>query len=73
MTREEAFILLKKYLTNQNLLKHSLAAEVAMKGIYDRLYKDTSEYSEDIREVWGITGLLHDADYEMAKGQPEIH
>jgi predicted hydrolase (HD superfamily) len=73
MTREEALQILKKYLTNQNLIKHSLAAEVAMKGIYDRLYQNTPEYSVETREKWGLTGLMHDADYELAKGQPEIH
>lgn len=73
MTREEALQIVKKYLTNQNLIKHSLAAEAAMKGIYDRLYQNTPEYSVETRENWGLTGLMHDADYELAKGQPEIH
>jgi predicted hydrolase (HD superfamily) len=73
MTREEALQIVKKYLTNQNLIKHSLAAEAAMQGIYDRLSQNTDQYSEIDREKWGLTGLMHDADYEMAKGQPEIH
>src|SRR6185312_7957066 len=34
MTRDEAFILLQKYMQSPNLIKHSLAAEAAMRGIY---------------------------------------
>lgn len=73
MNRQEALQIVKKYLTNQNLIKHSLATEAAMKGIYDRLTQNTDQYSEEEREKWGLTGLMHDADYELAKGQPEIH
>jgi len=58
-------------MTNQNLLKHSFAAEAAMKEIYDYLY--STSLDPQMRETWGITGLLHDADYEMAKGRPEVH
>jgi len=72
-TREEAFRILNKYLKNPNLLKHSLAAEAAMKGIYNYLYFGKPEYSEAHLEKWGITGLLHDADYEMSKGRPDVH
>lgn len=70
MTREEAKVILDKYLTNKNLIKHSLAAEAAMKAIYRRMYPDGNTEDE---ERWGIVGLLHDADYEMAKGHPEQH
>lgn len=73
MTRDDANQILKKYLKNTNLLKHSYAAEAAMKGIYERLFANTPEYSTNAKETWALTGLLHDADYEMAKGQPEIH
>lgn len=70
MTRDEAYGILTKYLTNKNLIKHSLAAEAAMKAIYRRMYPDGNTQDE---EKWGIVGLLHDADYEMAKGHPEQH
>lgn len=72
-TRDDAYKILKKYMTNQNLIKHSLAAEAAMMGIYNKLFFGKPEYSDDDRIKWGITGLLHDADYEMSKGQPEKH
>ena len=70
MTREEAYTILTKYLTNKNLIKHCLAAEAAMKAIYRDIHPDGSAEEE---EKWGITGLLHDADYEMSKGHPEKH
>src|SRR5438132_1610063 len=70
MTRADADIILNKHLTNKNLIKHSLAAEAAMKAIYRHLYPDGNPQEE---ETWGITGLLHDADYELSKGHPEKH
>lgn len=70
-TRDRAFAIVKKYLTNQNLIKHSLAAEAAMRGIYRYLH--TNLYDPQMEARWGITGLLHDADYELAKNHPEIH
>lgn len=80
LTREQALVIVKKYLTNQNLLKHSFAAEAAMKAIYKKLYplpeNATPEQviaSKAMEDVWGITGLLHDADYEMSKDHPEKH
>ncbi len=73
MTHEEAEEILHKYLKNQNLIKHSLAAEAVMKALYRRFYGNSPEYTYAAEEGWGITGLLHDADYEMCKGRPEIH
>ncbi|MBI4078747.1 MAG: phosphohydrolase [Candidatus Levybacteria bacterium] len=64
MTRKEAFQILTKYLKNPNLIKHSLAAEAAMKGIYKYLHKD--DFDQNEQDNWGITGLLHDVDYEIA-------
>ena len=57
MNREEAFALLKEYTKNENLIKHMLAVEAAMRA-YAR------KYNED-EEKWGIVGLIHDFDYEM--------
>ena len=70
MTRDEAFELLKKYMESPNLIKHSLAAEAAMKGIYKYLHKE--DYDARVEEVWGITGLLHDLDYEVAQKEEKL-
>ena len=55
-TREEALQLLRQNISNENLIKHSMAVEAAM-----RFY--AKAFGED-EEKWGITGLLHDIDYE---------
>jgi putative nucleotidyltransferase with HDIG domain len=55
--RDEAFSLLTQYTKNENLIKHALAVETAMR-YYARLF------GED-ESVWGVVGLLHDFDYEM--------
>jgi predicted hydrolase (HD superfamily) len=70
MTREEAYTLLTKYIQNKNLLKHCLACEAGMKGIYKRLH--TSDFDPQIEEKWGITGLLHDIDYEIAQKEDKL-
>jgi predicted hydrolase (HD superfamily) len=61
-TREEAFILLKKYNQNESLLRHALAVEGVMRHFAGILGEDA--------EKWGIIGLVHDLDYEM---YPEEH
>lgn len=71
MTRNEAYQILTKYLKNQNLIKHCLATEAVMKALYKKLTPEP--HDPLVEEKWGIVGLLHDADYEMAKGKPEVH
>ena len=61
-TREETYNLLKKYTKSQSLIKHALAVEAAMRGY-------AKKFNEDV-EFWGITGLIHDVDYEL---YPEKH
>jgi len=55
-TREDALALLHEYTENENLRKHMYAVEAAMRA-YAR------KYGED-EEQWGVTGLIHDFDYE---------
>lgn len=58
-TRQEALALLNDYTQSVSLLKHAYAVEAAM-----RWYADYYKVSPEEKEKWGITGLLHDFDYE---------
>ena len=65
MKRNEAFELVKKYLKNKNLVKHSLSVEACMRALAEKLGEDV--------EKWGLAGILHDIDYEMTEKDPEKH
>ena len=65
ITREEAFVLLQKYLKDEKLIKHSLAVESIMRKMANKLGKDV--------ELWGLAGLLHDLDYDYTDKEPEKH
>lgn len=65
MKRAEALALLEQHLQNDNLIKHSLAVESIMRGLARHLGED--------EEKWGLTGLLHDIDYETTANDPERH
>lgn len=56
-------------MSNQNLLKHSYAAEAGMKGLYRHLHPKGTPEEE---EIWGITGLLHDVDYQLAQETDQL-
>jgi len=56
-TRDEAWELLNQYTKSSGLIKHALAVEAAMRSYAAR-------YDQDV-ELWGITGLIHDFDYEQ--------
>ncbi len=57
MNRDEALALVREYVKNENLIKHMLSVEAAM-----RFYAE--KFGED-EEKWAITGLLHDFDWEI--------
>lgn len=65
MNRDEAFELLRKYLKNKNLIKHSLAVEACMRAMAAKLDQDVDK--------WGLAGILHDLDYEITEKSPELH
>jgi len=64
LDRKQAYALLTEHTENINLIKHMLAVESAMRA-YAR------KFGED-EDLWGITGLLHDFDYEKHP-TPEEH
>ena len=55
--REDAIKLLHKYTKTDSLRRHALGVEQVMR-------KMAGKYNGDPDE-WGITGLMHDFDYEM--------
>jgi putative nucleotidyltransferase with HDIG domain len=55
-TRDEAWELFCEWTESESLRKHVLGVEVAMRAYARR-------YGED-EELWGVTGILHDLDYE---------
>lgn len=65
MTREQAYSLVKPRFSNKNLFKHVLAVEAVMRELAGHFDKDI--------EKWGLTGLLHDLDYEETAKTPERH
>ena len=63
MTRNEAFAILTEFTKNPNLIKHGLGVEAVMRFYAKKFHED--------EELWGITGLLHDFDYEIHPTMPD--
>lgn len=57
ISRKKALELVEKNVSNRNLVKHMIAVEGVMRCL-------AQHFSED-EELWGMTGLLHDLDYDL--------
>ncbi|SDN51421.1 HDIG domain-containing metalloprotein [Desulfonauticus submarinus] len=64
-SREEAFNFLNQNIKDANLIRHCVATE----GVLQILAR---HFGQD-ENLWGITGLLHDVDYEFTKETPDLH
>jgi putative nucleotidyltransferase with HDIG domain len=65
MTRDDALLLLREQVKNENLIKHCLASEAVMASLAERLGGN--------RETWAMAGLLHDLDVEITQADLNVH
>lgn len=65
MDRNRALEELKLRIENKNTIKHSLAVEAIMRKLAIQFNEHES--------LWGITGLVHDIDYERVQGDMAQH
>jgi predicted hydrolase (HD superfamily) len=66
-TRKAAWELLQQYTQSASLLKHALAVEACMRGYGEAEAAKrnlSGEQAAECIEMYSITGLLHDFDYE---------
>jgi hypothetical protein len=65
LTRDEAIGLVRKNVTKKNVVYHMLAVEAIMRSVARHFGEDENK--------WGLSGLLHDIDYEKTEATPEKH
>ncbi|HUY15637.1 MAG TPA: HDIG domain-containing protein [Terriglobia bacterium] len=63
MDREAAWQLLCEYTKSESLRKHAMAVEICLRAY-------AGKFGED-EEKWGVTGLIHDFDYEIYPQAPD--
>lgn len=65
ISRESAWTLLCEWTESDSLRRHALAVETAMRAYAPRFDGDV--------ELWGLTGLVHDLDYERYPSARDGH
>lgn len=61
INREEAIILIKRFINDKELISNSFAVEAILKELAKILKKDEL--------LWSLTGLLYNLDYEYTKNE----
>lgn len=65
ITREKCNELLEKYVTTPWLKMHMRESDLIMQAVAKRLGEDS--------EKWGLSGLLHDLDFDYVNKDPQWH
>ena len=65
MNRDEAVRLIQSNVKSRNMFRHMLAVEAIMRALAEHLGED--------EDLWGLTGLIHDIDYEKTADNFEKH
>ena len=63
MDRADGLAIVQEFVKSENLIRHMYAVEAAMR-FYAR------KYNED-EDIWGLTGLMHDFDWEIHPSMEE--
>jgi len=63
LDRADGLAIVQEFVKSENLIRHMYAVEAAMR-FYAR------KYGED-EDIWGLTGLLHDFDWEIHPSMEE--
>ena len=65
ITRVEALKLVRKHVSNENLIKHMIGVGAIMRGL--------AEYFNEDSDLWELVGILHDIDYEDTSKDFKLH